>query len=399
MDFDLIVIGAGVSGLTLASHAAQPGKKVRILEAESRVGGCIESWRPTLPQGEFWLELGAHTAYNSYGALLAELEVRAGLAGLLPREKAGYYFLGADGQAVSPLRRLSFLSLLVNLPRGLLRDKQAASVGDYYRHLFGTGNYQNLLAPAFTAVLSQAADDYPAAWLFRKKPRVKTAPRKYTYAGGLMGLVEAIARGLDVATGTPVQGIVRGETGYRVRTAEAEYTCRQLALATPVEVGARLLQDSHPEIAARLAGIEIAAIDTLAVVVEAAAVRLPRLAGLIGDREAFYSAVSRDPVPHKALRGFAFHFRPGELDLAQRRATVARVLGVAEDQFIAVNEKTNRLPRLTVEHVELAAWVDQHTRTLPLALVGNYLNGLSIGDCAERARREGERLLGLTGTA
>lgn len=395
MDFDLIVIGAGVSGLTLASRAARPGRKVRVLEAENRVGGCIESWRPTLPQGDFWLELGAHTAYNSYGALLAELEARAGLAGLLPREKAGYYFLDAAGKTVSPMRRLSLPSLLLNLPRGLLRDKRSASVGDYYGRLFGAGNYRNLLAPAFAAVLSQAAEDYPAAWLFRKKPRLKTAPRKYSHAGGLMGLVEAIAGGLDVATGDPVQRIERDEAGYRVRTATTEYACRQLALATPAEVSARLLRDSHPEIAARLAGIEVAEIDTLAVAVERDAVRLPRLAGLIGDRAAFYSAVSRDPIPHPALRGFTFHFRPGRLDAAQRRASVAQVLGVNEDRFIAVNEKTNRLPRLTVEHVEIATWVDRHTHALPLALVGNYLNGLSIGDCAERARREADRLLTL----
>jgi hypothetical protein len=31
----------------------------------------------------------------------------------------------------------------------------------------------------------------------------------------------------------------------------------------------------------------------------------------------------------------------------------------------------------------------------PLALVGNYLNGLSIGDCAERAATETARLLAL----
>jgi hypothetical protein len=33
----------------------------------------------------------------------------------------------------------------------------------------------------------------------------------------------------------------------------------------------------------------------------------------------------------------------------------------------------------------------------PLALVGNYLNGLSIGDCAERAVIESARLLNLRG--
>lgn len=387
--YDLIVIGAGVSGLTLASHAAQDGRSVLILEAADRLGGCIETWRP---RPDFFLELGAHTAYNSYGALLAELNARAGLSGLLPREKAGYFFV-EGGKTVSPIKRLSFWSLLLNLPFGILRDKSMASVGEYYRHLFGTGNYQRLLAPAFAAVLSQPAEAYPAAWLFRKKPRVKTAPRKYTHTGGLQGLAEAMSTGLEIHTGTPVQGITRIDSGYAIQTARGELTCRQLALATPADVTTRLLRDAHPDLATALAGIDMADIETLAVVVPRGAVRLPKLAGLIGDTAAWFSAVSRDPLPHPELRGFTFHFRPGCLNAEQKRAVVAQVLGVSEDVFIAITEKTNRLPRLTVEHVELAARMDAQTRDLPLALVGNYLNGLSIGDCAERARNEAERLM------
>ncbi len=389
---DLIVIGGGVSGLTLASRAARAGRAVLVLEAENRVGGCIESWRP-MP--DFAVELGAHTAYNSYGALLTELEARAGLTGLLPREKAGYFFI-ENGQTVSPVKRLSFLSLLLHLPFAILRDKTRASVGDYYRRLFGVGNYQRLLAPAFAAVLSQPAEDYPAAWLFRKKPRIKTTPRKYSYMGGLQGMVEAMTTGLSVRTGTPVLGVVRTDTGFMVKTATGELACRHLALATPADVTTRLLGDIYPDLAAALANIEMANIETLAVVVRRAAVHLPKLAGLIGDGAPYFSAVSRDPLAHPDWRGFSFHFRPDLLDAAQKRAAVAQVLGVSEEAFIAVTEKTNRLPRLTVDHVALATQIDAHTRHLPLALVGNYLNGLSIGDCAERAQREAERLMALS---
>jgi protoporphyrinogen oxidase len=386
--YDCIVIGGGISGLTLASRRAARDGRVLLLEAEGRLGGCIETWRP---RDDFCLELGAHTAYNSYGALLAELELRAGLSGLLPREKAGYFFF-EQGQTVSPLRRLSIPRLLLNLPLGLMHNKAMASVGDYYRALFGVRNYERLLAPAFAAVLSQPAEDYPAAWLFRKKPRVKQAPRKYSHTGGLQGLIEALATGLEIRTGTPVLGISRNESGYAIQTATGELASRQLALATPADVTARLLCEAHPEIAALLSDIQMVRIETLAVMVKRDAVRLPKLAGLIGDAAPFFSAVSRDPLPHPELRGFAFHFRPGVLSAVQKRRTVSETLAVSEDQWLGSNEKINRLPRLTVEHVPLAATIDAQTRALPLALVGNYLNGLSLGDCAERARREGERL-------
>jgi protoporphyrinogen/coproporphyrinogen III oxidase len=365
-----------------------------VLEAENRVGGCIESWRP---QADFWLELGAHTAYNSYGALLDALAARGRMAELLPREKAGYFFM-EDGRAVSPLKRLGVLELLAHLPFGLFKAKARASVGAYYRALMGAGNYQRLLAPAFAAVLSQEAEAYPAAWLFRKKPRLKSAPRKYSFAGGLQGLMEALTEGapFETRTGATVTAIAReGEgEGFVLSLGGEQLRCRTLVLATPVDVAARLVQPLLPGLAAQMAQIAMLPIETLAVVVPRTAVTLPVLAGLIGADDAYFSVVSRDPVPHPRWRGFTFHFKPGRLDRAGKLAVVARVLQVASESIVAVQEKINRLPALQVAHLDLALEADRVTHDQPIALVGNYLNGLSIGDCAERAVREAERLGG-----
>jgi protoporphyrinogen/coproporphyrinogen III oxidase len=392
--YDLIVVGGGVSGLVAASHAAGLGRSVVVLEAENRVGGCIESWRP---QADFWLELGAHTAYNSYGALLDALAARGRMAELLPREKAGYFFM-EDGRAVSPLKRLGVLELLAHLPFGLFKAKARASVGAYYRALMGAGNYQRLLAPAFAAVLSQEAEAYPAAWLFRKKPRLKSAPRKYSFAGGLQGLMEALTEGapFETRTGATVTAIAReGEgEGFVLSLGGEQLRCRTLVLATPVDVAARLVQPLLPGLAAQMAQIAMLPIETLAVVVPRTAVTLPVLAGLIGADDAYFSVVSRDPVPHPRWRGFTFHFKPGRLDRAGKLAVVARVLQVASESIVAVQEKINRLPALQVAHLDLALEADRVTHDQPIALVGNYLNGLSIGDCAERAVREAERLGG-----
>ena len=390
--FDCIVIGAGVSGLVSAARLARGGRTVLVLEAADRLGGCIQSWRP---RPDFWLELGAHTAYNSYAPLLEALDQRGRLEDLLLREKVGYRFVTADGHLQAPLARLNFLEAALFLPFGLFRAKAGRSVGQWFSGLLGRGNYRRLLAPAFAAVLSQCADDFPAEWLFRRKPRMKSAPRKYTFTGGLQGLLEALAEGAPytLRTSAAVQGLARDGAGFRVATGAAEYTCAQLVLALPVEVAALLLAGLYPEVAQRLARIPVVASEAMGVVLPAAKASLPPLAGLIGIDDSFWSVVTRDPVPHESLRGYTFHFRPGVLDRAGKLARIAEVLGVQIGDFLHVQESNNRLPAPGVEHAALAGEVLALLAREPLALVGNYLNGLSIGDCAERAVIECERLL------
>ncbi len=391
--YDLIIVGGGISGLTLAARAAYGNRlSSLVLEKEQRLGGCLHTWRV---EPGFWVELGAHTAYNSYKNLLQLLQERRGLDDLVERRKLGYRYL--DGTRLqSPLARLNWFELLLNLPIGLTRArKTAASLAEYYGTLFGRGNYARLLSPAFAAVLSQPADGFPAQWLFRRKPRMKSAPRKYTWVSGLQGLAEAIAEGapFEVSSGAAVTSVKRVADGYELTTDSRRLRCRYLAVATSADVAAHLLIQAHPEIATRLSTIPMAEIESMAVVVPAQRVRLPEVAGLIGVDDAFYSVVSRDPLPHPRLRGFTFHFRPRRLDTDSKLERICAVLGIRPDDIAAWREVQNRLPAPKVEHVALMAEIDALISGKTVFLTGNYFHGLSIGDCADRSTREALRLL------
>ena len=82
---DAIVVGGGLSGLGFAFHAAAAGKRALVVEAAPRLGGCLDSLRL---DGGFWFEMGAHTCYNSYGALLEVAEGSGILDRILPRGEA-----------------------------------------------------------------------------------------------------------------------------------------------------------------------------------------------------------------------------------------------------------------------------------------------------------------------
>ncbi|HQC72405.1 MAG TPA: protoporphyrinogen oxidase, partial [Candidatus Competibacteraceae bacterium] len=163
---------------------------------------------------------------------------------------------------------------------------------------------------------------------------------------------------------------------------------------TPVAVSATLLADAFPHLAELLAEITTATVETVAVAVSRAQVRLPPLAGLIGRDEAFFSVVSRDTVPDSTYRGFTFHFRPGVLDDAGKLERISQVLGVPRVAFSAddVAFKRNQLPALRVGHGTRVERIDRALAGTGLALAGNYFTGVAIEDCVTRARLEFERL-------
>lgn len=86
VDVDVVVVGAGIAGLTAAHRIATTGRSVRVLEAASRVGGRIQTER--IAGGH--LEHGGifHTQqYHSFRRLLSEL----GLAELVAVVPTGFH--------------------------------------------------------------------------------------------------------------------------------------------------------------------------------------------------------------------------------------------------------------------------------------------------------------------
>ena len=56
MKYDIIIIGAGLGGLTAGAKLAREGKKVLVIEQHNRPGGCATTFK----RGDFTLEVGLH---------------------------------------------------------------------------------------------------------------------------------------------------------------------------------------------------------------------------------------------------------------------------------------------------------------------------------------------------
>ncbi len=104
MDFDVIIIGAGISGLTTANYLHGHDLKIKILEAESEVGGRVRSFE----KDGFILDRGFQVflpAYPEASRLLnyEDLDLKFFLNGAYILNKRKSYYL------IDPIQKPSFL--------------------------------------------------------------------------------------------------------------------------------------------------------------------------------------------------------------------------------------------------------------------------------------------------
>jgi protoporphyrinogen oxidase len=389
---DLVVVGAGISGLGIALMAKQQGVNSLILEAGNHIGGAINSHRFNTDGGKFWAELGAHTCYNSYGNLLQLLEESGQLSAIKPKQKFRYWLQNGSRLNSIP-SQLNYLELLGVLPRLWLTKKAGRSAADYFGRIMGRRNYKHVLGPALDAVVCQPAADFPADALFRKKPRRKEVVRSYTGPSGLQSFIEGMVSGLNIDTDTPVIGLEKHHHYYQLMTRDGTpILAKRVVLAVPPDVAAKILNQSMPELALRIGEIEMARIESHGVLLRADRVKLPHVAGIIGVEDQFYSVVSRDLVPDQNYRAFTFHFRPNGPDAAGRLKRICEVLGVERSAIESDVSCTNRLPALRLGHHERIAWIDNVLQGGTLGLTGNWFSGVSIEDSLIRSQQECQRL-------
>ena len=406
----MAIIGAGISGLSLAHYCAKSGLETVVLEKSERVGGCFHSHRfgvdskPADQTEDFWLELGAHTCYNSYASLINVIEEAGIIKELIPREKAPFKML-SGGKLKSIPSMLDFMELMLSAPRMLYAKKAGETMESYYSKIVGKKNYSRVFGPVFDAIISQTANDFPADALFKKRPRRKDILKSFTFTHGLSTITDAIAGepGITVLTGREVISVAKDSDGYLVTAAGGRRNKVEIS-----DLG-RAASSRGQSASRGFSGFISASGKNQSKVggdgrrnapegvVQGGAGGRDNRGSAIGSSgesgEGFFSGVSRDVVKDSRYRGFAFHFRPGLLDMGQKLNKIARIINVKPEQILQTAEKQNNvIPSLTLGHDE---WVRETDRLLAgrsLFITGNYFNGVAIEDCVTRSVSEFARL-------
>jgi oxygen-dependent protoporphyrinogen oxidase len=262
----VIVVGAGIAGLTAAHRLSAAGVGVSVLEAERRPGGRMS----TLEMDVGPMERGAQFLSTGY-TIVPELLSATGLADeLVP--VSGQSVILIDGRVrrfdtsrPASLVRGGLLRIrdIVPAVRGTARNRRLADRGTedlgHWTDLdhvgghawavaaFGAGLADRLLAPTVLGLyfldLAGSSAALPGALAAFSARRA----RAMTVRGGLGRLTSALAAGLDVEYGVRVERVARDDRGgATLDTTRGRRRAAAVVLATAAHATAAILADPTP---------------------------------------------------------------------------------------------------------------------------------------------------------
>ncbi len=251
----IIVVGAGVAGLSSALRLREMGAEVLVLEKDSRPGGRVQSIR----ENGFIVDRGASFLLSSYRQTF-ELVRTLGLEGELERPRVpgrykvlsnGRFFRADYGSRLGLLRcraiplaqrmrvgRLALLALQLGGPhspeflttRGLetLDDED---LGHFISRVVGHDALEYFFEPMLTAYCGWAPEDISRSYLALITRIGKMNP--FIFRKGVGQLTEALARAVPVECGAKAMSVVNGAGGIEVAV-EGSNGTRQLLNADGV---------------------------------------------------------------------------------------------------------------------------------------------------------------------
>lgn len=258
---DIVVIGAGLTGLTTAYHLRKQGRDVLVIEKENRIGGQIR----TYSEKGFVFESGPNTGVVSFPEVRelfddlddCQLEIarESSKRRLIWKGNRFHALPSGPVEAVTtPLFRLSDKIRILGEPWRKRGDNPDESVGALAQRRLGKSFYEYAIDPFISGVYAgdpmRLTTRYAMPKLYNleanygsfirgaiakaKEPKTDrdrlVTKKVFSAVGGLSQMVEAMAKGLDIITSAQDVKINPSDDGtWRVTfNGMEEIRCRQV---------------------------------------------------------------------------------------------------------------------------------------------------------------------------
>ena len=434
------IIGAGISGLTLAWELQQRGAEYQLFEASGQVGGYIQSERT----GPYLCELGPNSLLGDQALLnwLDDLGLTDDIEFAKPVSKARYIFRDGAYRALpsgppsllfgsyfSWRTKWAIVAELTNRttsPPGetlaqFFRRRFTNELVDYALGPFVAGIYagdpERLLVSETFPILLQYEREYGSVLRGFIKNQSGERRKSFSFREGMQTLPRALATKLtNLSLNTPVTTIERLSHGqWQVTTPAGQSVFDSLVLATATETASRLLQTAYPNVAEAIRQIDYPPMTAVHSAYKRADVRHPLngFGGLNPAKEGRFCAghiwsssifgseshptrCPADEVLFTTFVGGKQGDRPGEPNNAQQpdavifervHAELAASFGI--DTTAPVWRKLTRWERAIPQYdATLAATkpLIMGVEKESLFVCANWYGGVSLSDCIRKGR-------------
>jgi oxygen-dependent protoporphyrinogen oxidase len=444
------IIGGGISGLTCAYRLEQKGVEVLLVEREGSVGGVMKS---EVRDG-FLIETGPNSFQNA--PAIMQLIEDVGLSDELltaPGSAARYiYYNGRLREfPMSPPKLFStslltlggkvriFLEPFARPPSG-----SEESIADFITRRFGRQVLEVFVDPFVSGVyagdparlsmqstfpmLTDLEKQYGGVLKgFIKSQKKSSEPRLKrllcSFKRGLGSLPQALAEHLGHSLMTDARLVRLDASGsnaarrFTLEIAQHDQTevveAAAIVLATPAFVAAEMVNSVSEPLARVLASIEYPPLASVCLGYDQAAIPRPidgfgfliprnqglRSLGCLWSSGLFLGRAPEGKVCLTNFVGGATDPSMRELSDAELVQTVHReleiTLGVkANPHVIAVHRYPRAIPQYNLGHQSKRQQIREHLSQIPgLFLVGNYLRGVSVGDCVGEATKAADGIV------
>jgi len=451
-DVDVVVVGAGISGLTAAWELQRAGASVEVVDEASRAGGVIGSRR----RDGVLYELGPNSSLDTtplVNQLLDEVGirdqrlnassvadtryiVRDGRLTALPTAPAA--FLTTPAFSLAAKMRLAAEPFIKPLPpdveesiAGFVRRRLGREFLDYAIDPFVAGIYagdpERISVPGAFPRLHALEQKYGSLILGqikgarerRKNPETaKNVAKSFSFREGMQTLTDAIARRLEhVSYDVRVASVARDADGtFTVdgvqRGAPWRRRARAVVLATPAYATAGIVERLAPDASRALGEIAYAPVAIVATAYRRSDVAHP-IAGFgvlvpkVEQRRILGSLFSSSMFENRAPEGtvilttFAGGRRnpdvaalPDGALVETVRADLAALVGAkGEPLWAQVTRWPRAIPQYDLGHRERLARVERAEAAIPgLWFCATYRGGVSVSDCIKNGYATAEKV-------
>lgn len=444
---DVIVVGAGISGLVAAWHLQQAGLSVQVLDSAARAGGVIG----TQQREGFLYEQGPNSALETSPAI-GELVDALGLRSELryAPEAAARRYVVKGGQLValpgSPAAFIGTPLFSWRAKLALLREpfvkpappQMEESIAAFVRRRLGPEFLDLAIDPFVAGIYAGDPEAISVRAAFprlhaleqrwgsllrgqflgaRERRRLnqpaKNMARSFSFTGGMQALTDRLAQGLDrLALNARALALQPEPSGFTLQAEQGGQTVtwrsRALLLALPADAAAALLRPHAADAASALDGIAYAPVATVATAYPVAQVAHP-LDGfgcLVPRRERrqmlgvlFSSTLYEGRAPAGTALLTAFIGGQRQPELVSRAEAAIGELALAEQSALlgahgaplmqAVTRWPRAIPQYTLGHLARVQRVEAARRAWPgLFFCANWKGGVSVGDRIQQGRDE-----------